>query len=55
MLLLAVSLPRLLADWREVLLTQAEEEPGTVAGEVAAAVGSLPSQVWAVVAGLGQG
>ena len=54
MLLLAGSLPRLLADWREVL-AQAEEEPGTVAGEVAAAVGSLPSQVWAVVAGLGQG
>ena len=54
MLLLAESLPRLLVDWREVLV-QAEEEPGTVAGEVAAAVGSLPSQVWAVVAGLGQG
>ena len=54
MLLLAGSLPRLLADWREVLV-QAEEEPGTVAGEVAAAVGILPSQVWAVVAGLGQG
>ena len=54
MLLLAGSLPRLQVDWREVLV-QAEEEPGTVAGEVAAAVGSLPSQVWAVVAGLGQG
>ena len=54
MLLLAGSLPRLLADWREVL-APAEEEPGTAVGEVAAAVGSLPSQVWAVVAGLGQG
>ena len=54
MLLLAGSLPRLMVDSREVL-AQSEEEPGTAAGEVAAAAGSLPSQVWAVVAGLGQG